>query len=553
MKLFTVLSLFFILTLNNVFSQPFDMIPADDPILEDIRFLSLVTGTPFLSFTPPLAPGEIRFFLDSIDESALLHPAMEAYNRISQRLIHNARFSSNNGIFTSSLNINSTVEARARFNSDVAEYPLNPNISPFLSFPIKLFFADTLQLYIEPSVTKRPDKYILSDFDLNIPTGYFTYDESNPLKAYIAAGGEWWNFQMGRDRLYWGTGHTGSLTFSDNSQYFDFARISFFSPAFKYSFILNQFPITLTHDLFNLDEEDFDSWKENYSGLTRSMHRYFYLHRLDIKLFNRLSIGIMEGVMVGNSSIELKYLNPLVVFHSLFSWEDYDQWEPPYDDWEMGKTGKGDMTGSFFSLEINWNIINNFSVYGQFLINEYAEPGEVKRIENLPPNGLGYMAGLQFSHSLTNWASVYFLEFIYTDPYLNILSSPYASFIQQNRYKQYYYLGYPRDTLSITFGTRFFNNDNLSFSGVFSWIANGEHNKDGITWNWQAAKEAFNESTPSGVTENKYILSLGAGWKPLPWLVFKTGVTGIYIINNNHVPGKDSIGGQISFSAGLRF
>jgi hypothetical protein len=556
MKKFSGYLIILLFSTNILFAQHFDMISTGDPILEDIRFLSMVSSRPFLSFSPPLSPAEVRNFIDLIDESTLSESGRLAYFRILKRLTPQAKLSSSYGVFTSFLNINSTVEARVRFNSEVNEYPQNPNITPFATFPVKLFFADTLQLFFEPSITMRPTKYTLDSFDVNIPLeGYYDYDETNPLKVYGSAGGQWWNFFIGRDELFWGTGHTGSLTFNNNSQYFDFARLSFFAPKFKYSFIINQLPLRITKNLFDPDlpivSVGLNAWMKDSETLTISNNRYYYLHRIDFTIKDRVSIGIMEGVMVGNSPIELKYLNPLIIFHSFFSWDYYDTWKPPYkgDEWEQS-----DLTGSILSIEVNWNIIKNLAVYGQLVINEFAEPGELEREPNQPPNGIGYLLGIQYAQSFNTWASVFFLEFIYTDPFSSILSSPFASFIQQNHYKQYYYIGYQRDTIALTLGGKFFYEDKLNFSGSLAWIASGEHNKhDNIIWNWEKSPEAYKQSTPSGNVEHKFILSLGAGWKINQFFVLGSSITGIAAVNNRHIEGDNVIGGQVSFSAGFQY
>jgi hypothetical protein len=255
----------------------------------------------------------------------------------------------------------------------------------------------------------------------------------------------------------------------------------------------------------------------------------------------------MEGVMVGNSPVELRFLNPLIVFHSFFSWDYFDSWTPPYegDRWEQS-----DLVGSILSIEINWNVMNNLAVYGQMVLNAIGLPW----YDNPPPNSIGYLAGIQYAHVFDSWASIFFLEFIYTDPYLHILSTPFGSFIQQNHYSQYYYIGYPRDTLALTFGTRFFNADSLNFSGSFAWIASGEKNRNNtIIWDWQRSEEAFNLSSPSGTPEHQFILSLGAGWKVHPYLVLGANITGIFVVNNKHVDGDTAICGQAAFSVGFRY
>jgi hypothetical protein len=251
----------------------------------------------------------------------------------------------------------------------------------------------------------------------------------------------------------------------------------------------------------------------------------------------------MEGVLPGNSPIELRYLNPLMVFHYLFHWNDYDKWEPVDNGLGWGK-----MNGSIFSIELNINIIKSLSVNGQLVFTEYALPGEIKSSPVQPPDSFGYMAGINYSHSFNSWGSIYFLEFIYTDPYLYMLYTPFASFIHMDRSENMYNLiGYPRDTLAITIGTEFFNHNTITFSGSFSFVSRGEHNKNGLKWDWSQTKEAMNEKTPTGITENRYTLSLGTKWKLSPIFCINANIAGIVSQNNNHIAGSNKLGGEATF------
>jgi len=517
---------------NNLFGVPFDMILTGEDILNDIRFLSLESGKPFLSLTPPLAPAEVRNFLDSIDEDLLSPPAQSAYYRLLNRLNPKTRLALTEKNFSAFFNINLTLEGKTRFNPDISWFPRYPESLPLFSFPLRFFFSDYVQLYVEPHKTATPGE---SGYT-NIPSDFSS--EYWPVRSFASVGGSWWNFHIGRDRLFWGTSHTGSLSFSDNSSLFDFARLSFFSPSFKYSFIINQLPIKLKEDLFNNPPPD--NWQNN---LTHTTERYFYLHRIDASFFNKFSFAAMEGVIVGNSSLEVRYLNPLIFYHSLYTWNDYDNWKTDKD--------KKHMTGSFLSFEFNWNIVKSLAFYGQFVMNEFSLQSEIDAGDQLPPNELGYIAGLHYTHSFNTWGSIFFLEFIYTDPYLYILSSPFASFIQQDW--NYKFIGYPRDTITVSAGAEFFNEGSLSFSGNFSWVCSGNHNKDGLKWDWEQTTKAWNEKTPSGIAENIYILSLGAKWKPLSYLVLKANVAGIFSLNNNYISGVNAAGGQASLSAGFHF
>ena len=526
-----------------LFPAHFDMILSDDPVLEDIRLLSLESPSPFLSFSPPLSPDEIRNFLDRIDMDALSPGALEAYLRARERLSPSASISFSDELFSFLLDINSTIEGVARFNSNISFYPRYSQITPVISAPLRLSFANTVQLYFEPIFARASRPGGRDIFGINIPLEYGDINHSVAIRAFAAAGGNWWNFQIGRDRLFWGTGHTGSLTFSDNAPYFDFGRLSFFSSRVKYSVVVNQMPLRLRSALFpEPAHSSYPSGWDQIENLRHVTQRHFYMHRLDFTLFNRLSIGIMEGVMVGNAPLELRFLNPLMFFHSLFAWNDYTEWLP----------NNGSMVGSLGSLEINWNVTRNWAVYGQIVMNEFNLPGETDE----HPNALGYLLGVQFTRSFNSWNKISFLEFIYTDPYLFILSSPFASFIQMDRGGNYFFIGYPRDTIALSLGANFFYSSILNFSTKFSWIASGQFNDNdltnGLTWNWESGPDAMRLRTPTGTAENKFILSVAAGWNPQANVSFNASLTGIVSLNNNHISGNNQVGGQASFSVGLR-
>jgi hypothetical protein len=527
----------------NLSAGPFDMIPPDDPIIEDIRFLSLEAGKSMLSFTPPFSPGEIEIFLETIDTSLLSEHARQAYVRIENRINPqtNLQFAFKDLII--SLRIESTLEGRVRFNTDISWEPLQPKAAPVLNLPLRLHYADTALIYFEPIIASDPEHYGSADvFGSNIPMGLSRKLEMGfPLRGFLAAGGSWWNFQIGRDRLSYGTAQKANLAISDNVDYHEFFRYSLFSDYFKYSMMISQMPLELSNVIY----PDYDSLPAG--AIKRTMQRYFYLHRLDFNLFNRASVSLMEGVMVGNSAPELRFMNPAILFHQLFSWWNYDPWAAGSNDMEH-------MVGSLLSIEVNWNIIKTFAIYGQFMMNEASTPHELDITSDQPPSGMGYMFGARFSHSFKKWGSLFFIEFAHTDPYMHTLSSPYASYIHM-RYlgwvegrKQYRYMGYPRDTISITAGTKFFKNDYLSFTGEFSWMSTGEHYN--LVWDWKMGDHV---STPSGTVQNKYLATFGFNWKPLSYLSLKGSISGIISRNNGNISGNNEYGGQASLSVTVSY
>ena len=531
-----------------VFASHYDMILVGDPVLEDIRFLSLEAGRPILSFTLPLSPHEVRTFLDSIDDSILSAPALEAFFRINRRLSPQApRVSFSSEYFSVFVDINATIEARARANRNIAWHPRHPARPPVVSFPVRFFIGSFLQLHIEPTWKMSPIHYQqMGSFGFNAPFDYFQYDHLMPHRAFLTAGGRMWNFQIGRDRLSWGTAHMGSLSISDNPDFYDFMRFSFFTRFFKYSSLVVQMPLDIRHGL--LCDTVFPGSNVPDNHLYRTTNRYLYLHRLDFMLFNSLTIGISEGILVGDAPLELRFLNPMMVFHQMIPWIEFDRW----GDRQDGKDGH--MVGPLFSVEINWNIINSLSVYGQFVLTQYELPGELAGATHPSPDGLGYLAGIQYSHSFATWAAVFFFEFVHTSPFLYMHPSPFASFIHMRLLlfdpPYYTFVWFPRDLMMFTLGARFFRNDVLSVSGVFSLLFNGERD---IWYDWQANWDVRDERTPTGITERQVIGTVSAWWRPQPFLRLSGSLTGIHSHNNRHVSGANEFGLQTAFSVSVSF
>ena len=536
--------LFFIFLLSFspfLFSLPYDMIPVGDPILEDLRYLSLETGRSFNSFTPPLSPDEVRQFLDSLDISLLSRQLIEVYDRVETRLNRKIPLNISNNLFTLSLGINSTIEARARFNKEIEWEPVTPKIPALLSLPLRISFAESFQLYFEPLLSADPEYYSdAGTFGINVPYQAEHFDINLPLRAFVALGGSWWNFQLGRDRVSYGNGQMGNLSISDNSAFYDFARLSVFTSFLKYSVLVSQMPLQLKSQFYVMNNSD---------NLSLTTQRFYYLHRVDVTLFKRINFSLSEGLIAGNSGLEIRYLNPMMIFHSLYSSWDYKSWGDQ-------TPGDGDMNGSFLSLELNWNIVRSFAVYGQFAMNEFATKYELDINPDQPPNSIGYMAGIRYSHSFKSWNSIFYLEFIKTNPYLYMNSTPFASFIQMRRLSlrpgrvEYYYIGYPRDTLAMTLGTKFYKSRLLNIGGEFSWISRGEH---GIVWDWETGSPANQEKTPSGIANNNLIAAIEAQWNPLSFMSVSGGVSLIFSLNNGHVSGTNETGGQAFLSVSFSY
>ncbi|MDL2229823.1 capsule assembly Wzi family protein [Treponema sp. OttesenSCG-928-L16] len=528
---------FFLLfhAIPGMYAAPFTMISAGDPVLEDIRFLVRQGGRSFRSLTPPLSRDEVMQIMDDIDPALLNGAGREAYGRITDALNPGMRLK--DGFFNLSFQVSAALEGRFRTNPDIPWTKKDNESNPVLSLPVGLYFSDVFSAYFEPFLGSDPSYYDDGDshWGTNIPYKTDRFDLNFPLRAYIAAGGEWWNFQLGRDRLSFGAGNTGSLSISDTPDYYDFARLSLFSPNFKYSILISQMPMSIS-DL-GIDPAVYDPAADP-DTLHSTNQRYLYLHRLDFRLFKKLSIGISEAIMVGDSSLELRYLNPVSIFHSMFAWRDYGKW---------GKKD-GDMVGSMLSLDAEWAIIPSLAAYFQFVMNEFSTQYELKNWpDTQSPRGLGFLGGLEYVRNIGGWGAAFFAEALYTDPYLYVLSSPFASYIWMRRLSdlgskdlRYQWIGHSegRDTIMFTLGGRLFK-EKWEFDMDISFALKGEH---GLSWDWQTGKGYSDQSTPNGTAEKRLRTSAEATWKPLPMLSFSLYGGFSAFFDAEHIKGHTEIG-----------
>jgi hypothetical protein len=510
-------------------ASPQVTVSAGDPVLDDIRYVAREAGVSVLSFTPPLSRDEIENILAEVNADRLSLPAREALGRIEARLNPPARFAED--FFALSFQAVVQAEAAIRSNAalpwngaayDADAYNGAASQRPaLLCFPFDFYFADVVHLNLEPVVNLDP-AFTETDgrFLTNVPYQSERIDMFFPFRAFAAAGGDWWHFQIGRDQVSFGTAHTGNLLLSDTPDYYDFARLSLFSRSFKYSAMVIQNPLILSPPYY-----------EGESDLEKSMQRYVYIHRIDFKIGDTFAASLTEGLSVGNAPLELRYLNPLMIMHNFMSGDDYDEWN---------SVSYNEMGSSIFSVEVNWTPRPALSFYAQMVIDEVTTPWEVaSNAKNKAPSGMGYLAGIEYSHAFGAWGAQFYGEAAYTDPYLYVDNSPFAAFVWARRMNRksmdfrYRWMGHPegRDAIVFAAGSRFSQNDRLALSADLSYVIHGEH---GIYWDWNRGDSYAAEKTPTGTPEKRLAASLGVDWKPFPHITLSAEIGGSAAINANH-------------------
>jgi hypothetical protein len=537
-KIIQVLLLIVFFVHQNSFSTPFRIVGVGDPLLEDYVFLIRSSEESVLSLTPPLSSDEIIRNLEKLSTINRSPAWQAAYRRILQALTEPPVLKDD--VFGFSVHPHIAVEGRLRSNTNLDWLKQEKQNPALLMVPLEFFLAN--RFYARGDVILRNDPSFYNDdkaYGTNLPLDIQKLDANMPLKAFVSAGGPWWNVQLGRDRLSFGNGHTGNLAVSDSPDYYDFARLSLFTTNFKYSFLVTQMPLETADYFYATGFAPTDD-----TTLKETNQRYLYLHRWDLRLWKTLSIGISEGLMVGNSPLELRYVNPLSIYHSFFSWNDYEKWNQ-----------EGDMNGSLVSIDFEWALGGGIGLYGQAVMNQFATPYELEHWpEDNSPNGLGWLGGIEYNQDIAGWRSQFYLEAVYTDPYLYVLSSPFASFIWMRRLSElsskklrYTWIGYPegRDLIQVSIGSNMYKVP-FGFNWAISYLGRGEHS---ILWDWAKGEEAVQQHSPSGVAEYNYRISSELQWQITSALLFNLFGALQLVQNVDHQSGKIAFGGEIAISA----
>lgn len=533
-------SVFFAVQVPAAYSHT--LISVGDRVLADIRFLSRESGKSLTSFTPPLSSHEVERLIEAIDYETLSGAGRIAYRRVENALRPRPQLS--DGLFGISAHPELSFEARARTNGDLDWTAPASRVPSAAKLPLEFFFGDSvyaagdLQLSLDPSYYNRGDDRAAT----NLPISSAELDMNMPLRSFISAGGAFWNFQLGRNRLSFGTGFTGNLAIGDTPDYYDYSRLSLFSPNFKYSLLVAQLPMAAG----GLGGTYADRYPN--ASLTETTQRYLYYHRWDLRLYERLSISIGEGCLVGNSPLELRFLNPLAMYHGYFAWKDY----PAAD---------GELVGSLLSLEIDWAISRGWSAYAQAVMNDFQTPYEKKRWPDAAhPNGLGYLAGIERTASFGPWRAVFAVEAVYADPFLYVLSSPFSSYVWMRKLSalsgkepRYSWIGHGdgRDFILFDARARLERDAGvgaLLLEGGVSYKIQGEH---GLEWDWDKGAEAASETTPTGTPEKRFKLRASGEWRPSPRYAFGIGAAALFLSDADHVEGKNELGAEFSFSASI--
>jgi hypothetical protein len=515
---------------------------AGDWLYEALSVLSREQGIVFFSDSV-LTIGQIERILTEIDEEVLSPGGRELYDRINAALYDSPPLTFQLDAVSLIADPALQPEFYLKTNPEAGWIYDYQQRRPFFAAPFTLSMDSYISAEMVPFAGQNEYAATLHDNYVNIPYNPVALmDIHFPKRAYLSAGlpfgkASGAHFAFGIGENFFGRTRTGSIVLSENLEKINYARLSLFSPYIKYMAEVTQ-----------------------YEAL-----KYQYTHYLQIRPHRTLSLSLTEGMMV-NAPLELRYLNPLMIFHSYEAWKTYGDYNKEFLD-EERESEKVDQTGSsragsFFSARLEFQPIRYLRLYGLFAMTQFQLDIERQNWEeSLTPNALAFQGGTEVSFALDRGYWHFGIEGVYTYPYMYVLYNKAWSF-----YKEYPEV--ERTTVRAWTGTPFGPDtiagslwagyhDYTQWSCVFSFVfaARGEKSGTGIFDgdDYRPSHEDYNVTRPpTGTPVYTSTFSVQGNWSPYDWLSFSLR-PGYRIINNyGHRSGRTEHGFEITLSSRIK-
>ncbi len=218
----------------------------------------------------------------------------------------------------------------------------------------------------------------------NTKINYFPYTE-----GYVRLEKGIVSFQLGRERVLWGTGYINKLILSNNPPPFDFIRFNISYKSLSYNFLhgwLVQQPTFTPIDSLSGDFKTKGS-------------KYVAMSRLGFSPGNKLSLGITQMIIYSNRPVEAAYLTPFIFF-------------------ESAQRSLNDLDNSFLSFDGRYLITNGLEINSSIIFDDINFKRLAKGEWNGNNNGTAWQAGAIITNPLLMNDLVVKLEYIQIRPYM---------------------------------------------------------------------------------------------------------------------------------------
>ena len=381
----------------------------------------------------------------------------------------------------------------------------------------------------------------------NIPYKSDSMESHFPKTAYISAGLPVLNiftvnFQLGKGSLSIGKTQMGSIILSEFSDHDAYAQFSLYSDKIRYA----------------------------ASVIQLEVNKNLYMHRLELKPFSKVQFGLHEGVLV-NAPLELRYLNPLSIFHNYAAWRTYEKYNNSTADGYANTYEGFSRVGSYFGLTLDVNPWKYMRIYGLFAMNQFQTAYERETYPDAAgkiPDSFGFQGGMEASVPFKKGYFYGGFEGLYTNPWLYICDDADWSFyrsrldlIKNPNTPVHSWVGSPYGPDTIGFSGKIGYEILSSWSAFLSYktITKGENSfnvfyqvgPDGRNTYYPDSIEEATLKTPTGIPEVLHSVSLSLSYSPLSWIDISSELSYTVLSNLNHKEGEKGSGFEAVFSCSV--
>jgi len=384
------------------------LFPLESPIYRYLTNLYILQGMALPSTTGPYSQDELQRMFGRLDERAFTTQSENELFRKVENLL--AERPKQVGQFSYDVGLKLNLEAYAHTNTDdfnsEQDWSYNyTNRKPFGNLTFETWPSDHFYSYFEISLMNNFGKVSGSDDNPNAkpnplygesvlttnivmvpPNGLPNIDLNFPYRAFVSAGGDNWNIQVGRDKISWGAGKSGNLSVSDNMPYQQIGKFTTYFDSFKYTLLSSFF----THPQI-IDSTDQNDLADGI--------KMFLAHRVELRfLKNKAGFTATESMMYQSSSgsIDLRFLNPVGFYHNQYI--------------------RGN-SNSMLVFEGDYTPIGGLNVYAQFGVDEIAFGEPAPPASGSRPTAFAYLLGIQNITAMKKGIFTMSLEGVYTDPF----------------------------------------------------------------------------------------------------------------------------------------
>ncbi len=422
---------FLLLTFIAAFSQVLNdmqIINGKHWIYEDFKTLSgeLCLGT--FATNTPITVGELRLYFKQFDREQLSESGKIVYDRdleflqASSSLFKDKPYRASFGLkLAPELWLNSNEQIERTFDYYYKDNPVNL----IADAGIGNNFALGMQLFAGKNYRESNNIKSFTNIPLNYSQLEFTY----PRFTYGSVGlvyNDWGlNLTAGKEGLTIGNTKTGSVIYNSTFETDTYIQLNFFTNSFKYSL-----------ETIQVEPE-----------------KFLYLHQFEIRFFEKIKFGAIEGALI-NKPFEIRFLNPIMVFHSYAFWKQYA-------DNAMNHFYNEGLACAYLGITLEANPIKNLRLYALYAMNEMQVPPMETGKWLSYPDSFAIQAGAEYKlpSSFGGYWNANF-ETVYCAPFVYIKQAPDWS-LYRHRWDQITYsyvdswIGSPFGPDSLVFDTGF--------------------------------------------------------------------------------------------------